>query len=472
MIHPVILAGGSGTRLWPVSRKAFPKQFTDLGDGKSLFRQCLGRLSSGTFSAPMVMTSEDYRFIAAEQMQEEDCRGRILIEPEVRNTAPAMLAAAVRMDHSPEAVLLFLPSDHRIRDEAAFLAAVERGVEAAQDGAIVTFGVTPDRAEPGFGYLEIDPAQPRDAAMTVTRFVEKPDAESAARMVEGKRQLWNAGLYMARVDVLIAAFEAHCPELLLPVRGAVQRGRSDLGFFRLEADSYARCENISIDYAVTEKLERLKAVHLDCGWADLGNWKALQSESEKDGNGNVLRGDAKAVGCGNSLLLNQDPETALVGVGLENIAAVATRDAVLVADLDKAGQVGKVLEEMRQEGRSQADGFLRCHRPWGYYETLSLGSRFQVKRIMVNPGAQLSLQSHVHRAEHWVVVEGSAMVTVGDQVTLLGENQSTYIPLGAVHRLENPGKLPLHLIEVQSGAYLGEDDIERYQDIYDRSGAA
>jgi mannose-1-phosphate guanylyltransferase/mannose-1-phosphate guanylyltransferase/mannose-6-phosphate isomerase len=472
MIHPVVLAGGSGTRLWPVSRKAFPKQFADISGSKSLFRQCLGRLSSSVFAAPMVMTGEEYRFIAVGQMEEEGSRGRIMIEPEGRNTAPAILTAAVRMDHSPEALLLVLPSDHAIRDEAAFLDAVKRGEAAARDGAVVTFGVTPDRAEPGFGYLEIDPGQDSSAAMRVTRFVEKPPTEQAARMVEGKRQLWNAGIYMARVDVLIAAFEAHCPEMLLPVRGAVQRGRSDLDFFRLEAESYGRCENISIDFAVTEKLDDLMAVQLDCGWADLGNWQALHAEEEKDNTGNVLRGDAKAVSCTNSLLMNQDGDTALVGVGLDNIAAIATRDAVLVADLDKAGQIGTVLEELRQEGRTQADGFLRCHRPWGYYETLSLGSRFQVKRIMVKPGAQLSLQSHVHRAEHWVVVEGSAMVTVGDSVSLLGENQSTYIPLGAVHRLENPGKLPLHLIEVQSGAYLGEDDIERYEDIYDRAGVA
>ncbi|MEM7723912.1 MAG: mannose-1-phosphate guanylyltransferase/mannose-6-phosphate isomerase [Pseudomonadota bacterium] len=469
MIVPVILAGGSGTRLWPASRKSYPKQFTELVGAETLFQSTAKRLSGEGFAAPTVITGNDFRFITAEQLDDVGVAGAdIMLEPVGRNTAPAILAAALRHEADPDAILIVSPSDHQITDDAAFLAAVRAGEMAAKKGNLVTFGIKPSGAETGYGYLELTTVPELGKPQALKSFVEKPNLATAKELVKGGRHLWNAGIFMFRVGTIIEAFEVLAPRLVMPVRAALAAGQEDLCFFRLGAQAYARCDDISVDYAIMEAAEALSVVPVDCGWTDLGSWRSVHGASEHDADGNTIDGDALQIGCKNTMLKSTCADTRLVGLGLENIAAIATDDAILVANLDDSERVKDVVAELTLQKAPQATGFRRCHRPWGYYETLSLGERYQVKRIMVKPGAALSLQSHVHRAEHWVVVQGSAHVTVDQDVSLITENQSVYIPLGAVHRLENRGKVPLNLIEVQSGAYLGEDDIIRYEDVYAR----
>ncbi len=467
MIHPVILAGGSGTRLWPASRKSYPKQFANLLDGSSLFQRTVQRVSDAGFADPMVITGEDYRFIARKQLLEIGAQSSdLVIEPEGRNTAAAILTAALMRRDTPDAVLAVLPSDHAIDDVPAFRDTLRRAAAVAAGGKIVTLGIEPDCAATGFGYLKVEGGNAD--ALTISAFEEKPTATRAAEMLAAAGWLWNSGMFLFRVDTVLAAFQAHAPDLIAPVEAALALGGRDMGFRRLAADPFSRCRNISFDHAVMEHIEECVAFELSCGWSDLGSWKAMKDARDAETDATVTLGNATAIDCRGSLLKSDNPDIKLVGLGLRDVVAVATDDGILVADMAHSAQVGEVVETLRAEGAVQADGFRRVYRPWGHYETLSLGPRFQVKRIMVEPGAQLSLQSHVHRAEHWVVVHGSARVTVGEEVRLLAENESTYIPLGAVHRLENPGKLPLHLIEVQSGCYLGEDDIVRYEDVYDR----
>lgn len=469
-VYPVILCGGSGTRLWPVSRKAYPKQFVPLLDDVSLFQMTLSRLTKG-FSAPLLLTGNDFRFMVAEQTQQVGVSGAtILIEPEARNTAPAILAAAqVIAETDPNGIMLVLSSDQLHRDEAAFLAAVDQAVSSAATGAMVTFGIKPTRAETGFGYIELETALGDESeALDFLRFVEKPDAETAKEMVASDRYLWNSGSFCFSVKSALKAFEEHAPNLLPAVSKAVADRQVDLDFVRL-SDAYSDSPDISVDFAIMERVTGGKVVPLASGWNDLGSWRTVWQESDPDSSGVAQTGNVWAIDCKDTLLRSEDPDMAMVGIGLDNIVAVATRDAVLVATMDSSQEVKEVVKQMQLAGEKQAVEFPKCYRPWGWYETLALGSRFQVKRIMVKPGAKLSLQSHVHRAEHWVVVSGAALVTVGDTETLLGENESTYIPLGAVHRMENPGKVDLHLIEVQSGSYLGEDDIVRYEDIYART---
>ncbi len=472
MITPIILAGGTGTRLWPLSRKAFPKQFTELTGSESLFQATARRLSGEQFNAPVVMTQSDFRFIAAEQLDAIEIeQSKIMIEPCGKNTAPAILAAALTLESTPDAIMMVCPSDHIVADETAFNAAVEAAAKKAAKGQLVTFGIRPTRPETGYGYLELaealDSFEPNPVALQ--SFLEKPALKAAKSMVAENRFLWNAGIFMFKVDTIIRAFETYAPRMVAPVRAAVQTAREDLCFTRLDPKSWDRIEDISIDYAVMEVADNLSVVPMDCGWSDLGSWRSVWEDGDKDNDGNVAGVAATAINCKNTLLRSDDENVEVVGLGLDDITVVATGDAVLVAKSDQSEQVKDALANLKKKKIKQATEFNRCHRPWGYYETLSLGRRFQVKRIMVKPGAALSLQSHVHRAEHWVVVEGSANVTVDEDIKLISENQSVYIPLGAVHRLENPGKVPLHLIEVQSGAYLGEDDIVRYEDVYART---
>ncbi|MCY6379633.1 mannose-1-phosphate guanylyltransferase/mannose-6-phosphate isomerase [Hoeflea prorocentri] len=469
MIVPVILAGGSGTRLWPASRKSYPKQFTNLVGDHSLFQESVVRLSGERFAPPMVVTGTDFRFIVADQLDQIGIDGAdILLEPDARNTAPAILAAALCHEDTPDTILLVAPSDHQVLDGAAFAEAVDAGVRAAENGEIVTFGITPSSPETGYGYLELSKPPRAGKSQPLKSFVEKPGRGVAVELVEGGRHLWNAGIFMFRVDTIIRAFDTLAPQLVIPCRAALATGAKDLCFFRLGAEAYSRCESISVDYAVMEAADSLHVVPVDCGWSDLGSWRAVHGTSDQDSDGNALSGSATQIGCSNSMLRSDRADTRIVGLGLENIAAIATDDAILVANMNDSEQVKDVVAELKLIEAPQADEFRRCERPWGHYETLSLGARFQVKRIVVKPGGRLSLQSHQHRAEHWVVVEGTATVVVGETVSMLSENESTYIPLGAVHRLENQGKVPLTLIEVQSGAYLGEDDITRYEDIYAR----
>jgi mannose-1-phosphate guanylyltransferase/mannose-6-phosphate isomerase len=472
LITPVILCGGSGTRLWPLSRQSYPKQFGRILGETSLFQASVLRLPEPEFAKPLVVTNGEFRFIATEQLAGIGrAPGAVLIEPAGRNTAPAVLAAALRLaETDPDGLMLVCPSDHAIGDAEAFRAAVRAGAEAARTGALVTFGVAPTRPETGYGYLELATAPAMDAApLPLVRFVEKPDAATAAAMLVGGRHLWNSGIFLFSVAAILAAFETHQPAMTAAVRAAVAAATSDLAFLRLDPEAWGRAENLSIDYAVMEKASNLAVVPFAGAWSDLGSWDAIAREMAPDAQGVALSGPAEAIDCENVLLRAESPDQVLVGVGLKNVVAVAMRDAVLVADIRDGQRVKEAVEILKTRGAKQATEFPRYHRPWGWYETLSLGPRFQVKRIMVHPGGILSLQSHVHRAEHWVVVEGAARVTVGDEVRLLGENQSVYIPLGAIHRMENPGKVDLHLIEVQSGPYLGEDDIVRYEDVYARS---
>ncbi|MFY9239128.1 MAG: mannose-1-phosphate guanylyltransferase/mannose-6-phosphate isomerase [Roseovarius sp.] len=470
MITPVLLCGGSGTRLWPLSRKSYPKQFASLIGDTSLFQSSAKRLAGAGFAAPLVLTNSDFRFIVTEQLASVGIDpGAILIEPEGRNTAPAILAAAMHIHaQNSEGLMLIAPSDHVIPDGKLFRAAVEVGVERARAGDLVTFGITPTHAETGYGYLELSSAPVVDRAIALTRFVEKPDAASAQAMVDAGNFLWNAGIFLFSAKTIIEAFDAHAPQLMGPVRAALDEAKVDLGFLRLAAGPWAKADSISIDYAVMEHANNIAAVPYFGDWSDLGDWNAVWAELGPDSDGVVASGSATAIECRNTLLRSESERLEIVGIGLDNIIVVAMPDAVLIADKSRGQDVKLAVSKLAEKRAAQATQFPRDHRPWGWFDSLAIGDRFQVKRIVVNPGAALSLQSHMHRSEHWIVVAGTAKVTIDDVVELIGENQSVYIPLGAVHRMENPGKVPMVLIEVQTGSYLGEDDIIRYEDIYAR----
>jgi mannose-1-phosphate guanylyltransferase/mannose-6-phosphate isomerase len=473
-IVPVLLCGGSGTRLWPVSRKSFPKQFVPLAGPGTLFQAAAGRMRGAAGVAdPLVLTNADFRFIVLEQLAAEAIRpGAILIEPSARNTGPAILAAAVHLAaRDPEALLLVMPTDHSIPDVDGFRTAVAAGAGRARAGRIVTFGIVPDRPETGYGWIELAGPPQAGAAQKVLRFVEKPALPKAQAMLAEGRYLWNAGIFLVSAATLIAAFETHAADLVGPVTAAVTGARPDLEFLRLAEGPWGEARDVSIDFAVLEKSDAIEVVPLGAAWSDLGDWDAVWRENGGAASGLVAQGQVTAIDCDGSLLRSEVEGQHVVGIGLQNLVVVAMPDAVLVADRARAQDVKLAVAELKAKSVRQAEVFPRDHRPWGWFETLALADRFQVKRIVVKPGGALSLQSHVHRAEHWIVVSGTAQVTVGEEVKLLSENQSVYVPLGAIHRLANPGKVPVVLIEVQTGAYLGEDDIIRYEDIYARGNA-
>ena len=472
MIYPVVLCGGSGTRLWPASRKSYPKQFSNLIGERSLFQETLLRLSGEVFGAPMVLTNADFRFLVTDQVASVGIAdATILIEPEGRNTGPAVLTAALKMADQPDAVMLVAASDHVIGDDAGFQAAVMAGAKEAEKGRLVCVGINPTRPETGYGYLELAGKPAEAEAIAVESFREKPDEATARAFLASGNYLWNASIFIFRVGDILEAFKKHAKTLVKPCTDALKKGTEDLGFFRLDGAAYAKAEDISLDYAVMEKARNISAVPYGGGWSDLGSWDAIWEELKYDGKGVVATGPSTAIDCENTLLRAEEGNQHLVGLGLKDIVAVSMRDAVLVADMNASQKVKDVVTALKAANVNQAVDFPRFHRPWGWYETLCLGTRFQVKRIMVKPGGVLSLQSHVHRSEHWVVVAGTAKVTVGEDVKLLTENQSVYIPLGAIHRMENPGKVDMYLIEVQTGSYLGEDDIIRYEDIYARASS-
>lgn len=472
-ITPVILCGGAGTRLWPVSRKSSPKQFTALLGERSLLQETALRVQAEGFAVPMIVTAEPFRFMVSEQISAVGgATGDVLIEPEPRNTAPAVLAAALKSSiKDPEAVLLVMPSDQQIPDTEAFRSAVTAAVPTALSGKLLTFGVAPTRPETGFGYLELDGELPKSATapLPLRAFVEKPDRARAEEMLAAGNYLWNAGIFLFTAKAILAAYEAHAPAMLAAVEKAVSNAQADLGFTRLDPAAWSDAESISIDYAIMEKAPNLEVMPLATRWSDLGGWASVWQESEQDTSGNVIMGTSTALDCEGSLLRSDGDGLHLVGIGLKDMIAVATPDAVLVAPLSESQRVGEAVAALKAQAAPQAETSPRDHRPWGWFESLVAGERFQVKRIFVKPGASLSLQSHNHRAEHWIVVAGTAHVTIGDEVQIVTENQSVYVPLGARHRLENRGKLPVTLIEVQTGAYLGEDDIIRYQDAYARA---
>lgn len=469
MITPVLLCGGSGTRLWPLSRKSYPKQFSPLIGEESLFQASAKRFGTDEFTDPIIVTANDFRFIVTEQLSAIDVTASdILIEPEGRDTAPAILAAALSVfAKNPDSLMLIAPSDHVIATDGSFEKCVNAAIPAAQSGNLVTFGISPNRPETGYGYLELEhhPGESLDA-VPLKSFVEKPDKAEASRMLAEGRYLWNAGIFLFSARAIVDAFRTHAPDLVTAVQSSVDNAKSDLGFTRLDPASWKKAKPISIDYAVMEKAQNLSVVPFSGKWSDLGDWSAVWRETETESV--AEKGDAISLDCKNSLLRSEVDGQAIVGIGLENIVAVAMPDAVLISHKDRSQDVKTAVAKLKEKQLPQAESFPKDHRPWGWFESLVVGERFQVKRIVVHPGAALSLQSHHHRAEHWIVVKGIAKVTVDDDVKLVSENQSVYIPLGAVHRMENPGKVEMVLIEVQTGSYLGEDDIVRYEDIYAR----
>lgn len=474
-VTPVILAGGSGTRLWPLSRKSYPKQFVPLLGDDTLFRSAARRLSGETsdflFDRPMVLTNASFRFIVAEQLTQEGIDAEaIMIEPSVRNTGPAILAAALYLTaRDPGAIMLVAPSDQVIPDFAAFHEAVGRGLSAASAGDLVTFGIQPTRPETGYGYLKVVAKSDGSGdPIKLAQFVEKPNAARAAEMLASGDHFWNAGIFLFAARDLVAAFSSHAPEVLEAVSPAVDAANADLGFLRLDADAWNRAPDISIDYAVMERAANLAVVPYMASWSDLGGWDAVWSHAGPDQAGVTVSGDATAIDCRDTLLRSDSEGMELVGIGLDNIIAIAMNDAVLIADKNRSQDVKLAVEALKKKGSKQAESFPKDHRPWGWVEGLLRGERFEVKRITVLPGQSLSLQSHYHRSEHWIVVEGTAKVVINDGDVLLTENQSLYVPAGSRHRVENPGRIPVVFIEVQTGAYLGEDDIVRYEDRYSR----
>jgi mannose-1-phosphate guanylyltransferase/mannose-6-phosphate isomerase len=469
-ITPVVLAGGAGTRLWPVSRDSLPKQFQRLVGPLSTYQQTLKRVADPSrFGRPVVMTNAELRFFAENQASDVGAAVTVLLEPERRNSAPALAAAAAFVAASdPGALVLALAADHVILDDAAFLAAVDAAATVAAAGDIVTFGMAPTYPATGYGYIRPGAAIGETGARRVAAFAEKPDAATAARyLAEGC--LWNSGNFLFRADVLLAELDRFAPGVADAARAAAAGAKTDsaLGFVRLDAASFRAAPVISIDYAVMEKTERIAVVPASFGWSDVGSWEAIYDLGGTDEAGNVLDGPVEAVETAGSLIRSDGP---VVGViGLDDVVVVASADAVLVTRRSLSGEVKTLVDRLRSRNHHQVSSHARCYRPWGSYESIDRGDRFQVKRIVVEPGARLSLQKHMHRAEHWVVVRGTAEVTIDERVQVLSENQSVYVPLGAVHRLANPGRIPLELIEVQTGSYLEEDDIVRLEDVYARA---
>jgi len=469
-IVPVILSGGSGTRLWPVSRESFPKQFWPLISERTMIQETALRALGDGFAPPMVVCNQEHRFLAAEQMRLAGIEGaRVVLEPVGRNSAPAILAAALLVaEADPDAVLWMMAADHAITDTSALRAALDIAVRAARAGRIVTFGMRPTAPDVGYGYIARGEALPGvPGAFAVARFVEKPDAATAIGLVASGTHLWNSGMFVFTASHLIAEMQLHAPDVLAAVRAAVAARSQDLDFIRLDPEAFEACPNISLDYALAERTAHAAVVPADIGWTDVGSWSALWDLGAKDAGGNVAIGDVVLEGASDCYVRSDGIVTAVVG--LSDAVVVVTEDAVLAMHRDRAQDVKKVVDRLRAAKRHQAVTHNRVYRPWGFYESLIHADRFQVKRIMVSPGQKLSLQKHFHRAEHWVVVSGSATVTRGTETMLLRENESVYLPLGCVHRLENPGRIPLTLIEVQSGSYLGEDDIVRLEDTYGRS---
>jgi mannose-1-phosphate guanylyltransferase/mannose-1-phosphate guanylyltransferase/mannose-6-phosphate isomerase len=470
-IHPVILSGGSGTRLWPLSRAAYPKQLMPLVSDGSLLQETVQRVGDqGRFAAPLLICNDEHRFMVAEQLHQDGVvPDRIVLEPVARNTAPAAAAAAVLLAaDDPDALMLLLPSDHHIGDTARFLAAVDAAAAAARQGALVTFGMAAERPETGYGYIRRGAALAgADGCFQVDRFVEKPDLATAQSYLDDGHFAWNSGMFLFKAAQLIAEMERHAPAVVAAARAAVAQAVTDLDFVRLDASAFADAPSISIDYAVMEKTDHAAVVPAEMGWTDVGSWGALWDIAARDGDGNTLIGDVIATDSRNSYVRGDGRLIAVVGV--EDLIVVDTADALLVAPRAKAQEVKAVVDRLKAAGRSEQLHHRRVYRPWGSYESVDAGERFQVKRLIVKPGGRLSLQKHAKRAEHWVVVSGTATVTRGNEEFDLTENQSTYIPVGTVHRLENRTSEPVHLIEVQSGSYLGEDDIVRLDDQYGRA---
>ena len=468
-IVPVILSGGSGTRLWPVSRESFPKQFWGLIADRSMIVETALRGVGPGFDAPVIVCNVEHRFLVAEQLRDAGItNARIILEPVGRNSAPAIAAAALLVAQTdPQAVIWMMAADSAISDVPKLHAILDIAVAGARAGRIVTLGMHPNSPETGYGYMEVGPLLPEAPGVhAVARFIEKPDAASAKTLV-AEGALWNAGMFVFTAETMLEELQLHAPEVLAAVRRAVEGATSDLDFIRLQPEAFSASPNISLDYAIAERTSRIAVVPAELGWSDVGSWNALWELGQKDAAGNVAVGDVLLEGSSHCYARSDGIMTAVVG--LTDVVVVVTEDAVLAMHRDRSQDVKTVVDRLRKAGRHEAVAHNRVYRPWGFYESLIHGDRFQVKRIVVTPGHKLSLQKHFHRAEHWVVVNGTAVVTRDGEEILVRENESIYLPLGTVHRMENPGRIPLTLIEVQSGSYLGEDDIVRLEDTYGRS---
>lgn len=473
-IIPVVLSGGSGTRLWPLSRGLYPKQLLPLVTEQTMLQETVSRLDGmDECDAPLVVCNEAHRFLVAEQLRQVEKEPvAIVLEPVGRNTAPAVAVAAMQLlvseDHNDQSkVMLVLPADHVIKDVEAFQQAVRIGYQQALDGQLVTFGVVPDKAETGYGYIRTGETV-GEGAHRVAQFVEKPDAATAESYLKSGDYLWNSGMFMFSVSQYLEELEGFAPEMIAQCRQSITESQNDLDFVRLGVDAFAASPSDSIDYALMEKTSNAVVVPLQAGWSDVGNWGSLHASKEADENNNVTVGDVVLEGCTDCYAHSTNRMVA--AVGLENHVIVETADAVMVAPKGRSQDVKRIVDALKAQGREEVSLHREVFRPWGSYDSIDNGSRYQVKRLTVKPGAVLSLQMHHHRAEHWIVVKGTAEITRGEEVFLLTENQSTYIPLGTVHRIANPGNVPLDIIEVQSGSYLGEDDIVRYEDTYGRAG--
>ena len=467
MILPIIMAGGSGSRLWPLSRQMFPKQFLTLHGDSSMLQATAERLSGFEHEPVMVICNEEHRFSVAEQFRLNNIpNSGIILEPVGRNTAPAIALAALKaISNGQDPLLLVLAADHVIKDSSAFVESVENAKVHAEAGKLVTFGIVPTAPETGYGYIQRGSAQ-QSSGYAVSKFVEKPDQKTAETYLSSGDFYWNSGMFLFKASRYLDELKTHRPDILSACEAAMSSPQNDLDFIRVDKIAFEACPDDSVDYAVMEKTADAVVVPMDCGWSDVGSWSALWEVSDKDKNGNTFKGDVMAIETKNSFIYAQDK--LVTTVGLEDIAIVETKDAILVSKLSEVQKVKKIVEQLKADERSEFKHHREVYRPWGAYDSIDNGERFQVKRITVNPGAKLSVQMHHHRAEHWIVVTGTAKVTNGDKELLLTENQSTYIPVGVIHALENPGKVPLELIEVQSGSYLGEDDIVRFEDKYGR----
>lgn len=467
---PVILSGGTGSRLWPLSRQQRPKQFLPVTEQQTLFQTTCTRLKGlAELQAPLIICNEDHRFMVAEQLREKKLINQgIILEPIGRNTAPAIGLAALKVSqHMPTSLLLVLPADHIIQDKTQFHQTIQLARQVAQEGYLVTFGIVPTHAETGYGYIKTGAEITGQANVRqVSTFTEKPDQATADAYLESGDYLWNSGMFLFRADRYLQALATYAPGVLAACQAAMQNPSDDGDFIRIDSTAFAQCPDISVDYAVMEKTPHAAVVPLNAGWNDVGSWSAVWEVGEKDQQGNVLRGEVCLHNAHNNLIYSEQRLVSLVGVS--DLIVVDTKDATLVAHKNQVQDVKKIVDHLKTQERSEAIMHREVNRPWGSYDSIDAGDRFQVKRIIVKPGAKLSLQKHYHRAEHWIVVKGTAEVICDDKTFLLSENQSTYIPLGATHRLANPGKVPLELIEVQSGSYLGEDDIVRFEDQYGR----
>ncbi len=472
MIFPIILAGGMGTRMWPLSRKSYPKQFINLFGKNTLFQDRTLFVSENKVlksERPIILTNEEYRFIIKEQLKEVCVDpNQIIIEPESKNTAPAILAAALYLKkQNPNSIMLVCPSDHVIQKDKLFEESILHGLELLKKGELVTFGIKPTKPETAYGYLRLS-EKSNQIAQKLSGFIEKPNKARAKELLSSGKYLWNSGIFLFTVKDIISAFENFSKNNLLKVIESVENGQHDLDFFRLEKSAWSKCDDISLDYAILEKVSNLSVVPFEGKWSDLGSWDAVWENQKTNQDTLVKSTNVSTIDCENSLFRSEDSRTHLVGLGVKDIIAISMPDAVLVASKNRAQDVKKVVEKLKNNEIEQAEKFPKKHRPWGWFESLTSGPQFQVKRICVLVGGKLSLQSHKHRSEHWVVVEGTAKVTINKKKNILKAGESTYVALGFKHRLENEGKIPLIIIEIQIGSYLGEDDIIRYDDIYSR----